>query len=201
MRSAIRDTLDELELQRLSESNGERGRARTMDERMLAVGPETGLFLNTLARATGAQAVLEVGGSFGYSTIWLAEAVEANGGRVISLENVPAKAERIRQRVTQAGLAGTVTIIEGDALEQLPLLQTPFDLVLIDAWKDDYPAYFDLVFPRLRLGGVIVADNVPYEGGGMPGIDAYVQKARSHPGAQSQPVPLGSGIEVTLRRA
>ena len=101
MRSAIRDTLDELEQQRLSESSGEHGRARPLDERMLAVGPETGLFLNTLARATGAQAVVEVGGSFGYSTIWLAEAVEANGGRLISLESVPAKAERIRQRVTQ----------------------------------------------------------------------------------------------------
>jgi hypothetical protein len=63
------------------------------------------------------------------------------------------------------------------------------------------PAYFDLVFPRLRPGGLIVADNVPYQGGGMPGIDAYVQKARSHLNAQSQPVPLGSGIEVTLRRA
>jgi len=58
MRSAIRDTLDELEQQRLSESSGEHGRARPLDERMLAVGPETGLFLNTLARATGAQAVV-----------------------------------------------------------------------------------------------------------------------------------------------
>jgi predicted O-methyltransferase YrrM len=73
--------------------------------------------------------------------------------------------------------------------------------VLIDAWKDDYPAYFELVFPRLRIGGLMVADNVPYRGAGAPGIDEYVQKARSHPNAQSQPVPLGSGIEVTLRRA
>ena len=201
MRSAIRDTLDELEQQRLTQSNGEHGPAQPLDERMLAVGPETGLFLNTLARATGAQAVVEVGGSFGYSTIWLAEAVEANGGLLTSLENVPAKAERIRQRIAQAGLERTVHVIQGDALEQLPRLQTPFDLVLIDAWKDDYPAYFDLVFPRLRPGGLIVADNVPYRGAGMPGIDAYVQKARSHPNAQSQPVPLGSGIEVTLRRA
>jgi predicted O-methyltransferase YrrM len=114
---------------------------------------------------------------------------------------VPAKAERVRQRIAQAGLEQTVQVIQGDALEHLPRLQTPFDLVLIDAWKDDYPAYFDLVFPRLRVGGLIVADNVPYDGPGQPGIAEYVQKARSHPGAQSQPVPLGSGIEVTLRRA
>jgi predicted O-methyltransferase YrrM len=200
MRPAIRATLDELEQQRLSESNRADGQARSLDERMLAVGPETGLFLNTLARATRAQTVVEVGGSFGYSTIWLAEAVEANDGRLISLESVPAKAERIRQRVAQAGLEKTVQVIQGDALEQLSGLPEPFDLVLIDAWKDDYPAYFELVFPKLRPGGLIVADNVPYQGGGMPGIDAYVARARSHPNAQSQPVPLGSGIEVTLRR-
>jgi predicted O-methyltransferase YrrM len=168
---------------------------------MLAVGPDTGQFLNTLARASGARTVVEVGGSFGYSTIWLAEGVEANGGLLTTLEFVPAKAERIRQRVAQAGLERTVQVIQGDAIEQLPLLQTPFDLVLIDAWKDDYPAYFDLVFPRLRVGGLIVADNVPPDGSGMPGIDAYVQRARSHPDAQSQQVPLGNGLEVTLRRA
>jgi predicted O-methyltransferase YrrM len=198
MRNAIRQTLDDLEQQRLNEPAGPH---RSLDERMLAVGPQTGLFLNTLARASGAQTVVEVGGSFGYSTIWLAEGVEANGGLLTSLEFVPAKAERIRQRVAQAGLERTVQVIQGDAIEQLPLLRTPFDLVLIDAWKDDYPAYFDLVFPRLRVGGVIVADNVPPGGGGMPGIDAYVQKARSRTDAQSQQVPLGSGIEVTLRRA
>jgi predicted O-methyltransferase YrrM len=71
----------------------------------------------------------------------------------------------MRSAIAQAGLARTVRVIEGNALEQLVHLQTPFDLVLIDAWKDDYPAYFDLVFSRLRVGGVTVANSVPAKAG------------------------------------
>lgn len=80
MRPEIQRTLDDLERQRQAEPRPEAG-GFNVDERMLAVGPETGTFLNTLIHATGAKRVIEVGGSFGYSTIWMGEAVEANRGQ------------------------------------------------------------------------------------------------------------------------
>jgi len=165
---------------------------------MLAVGPDTALFLNTLARARRARLAIEVGGSMGYSTIWLGEALKATGGRLVSLEIVPAKIEILRRRIKQAGLTATIEVKPGDALELLRGLRGPFDLVLIDAWKDDYPLYFDLVFPRLAVGGLIVADNITHPPPG-PEIDAYVEKARSHPNARSQLIPIGSGLELTVK--
>lgn len=196
MREDVRRTLDDLERQRQAEPEPS---GQDLDQRMLAVGPDSGQFLNTLIHASGAKRVIEVGGSMGYSTIWMAEAVEANGGLLTSLEVVPAKAEAIRRRAKQAGLERTVEVQEGDALQSLRELRAPFDLVLIDAWKDDYPAYFDLVFPKLRPGGLMLADNISRPEPVGAGILAYVGKARSQAGAQSQLVPIGSGLELTLK--
>lgn len=196
MRDAIRQTLDELEAQRQAETYGD----GPLDTKMLAVGPDSGQFLNTLIRSTGATRVLEIGGSMGYSTIWQGEAVQANGGRMTTLEVIPAKIETLHRRIAQAGLGDVVTVRAGDALQSLRELEGPWDFVLVDAWKDDYPAYFDLVFPRLLAGGLMVADNIirPEPG---EGILAYLEKCRTHPEAQSQVVPIGSGLELTLRRA
>ena len=147
MRKAIAHVLDELEAQRITQSAGPPG-TRDRDTLMLAVGPDTGRFLNTLIRATGARRVLEIGGSMGYSTIWQGEAVEANRGQLFTLERVPSKVETLRRRIAQAELDETVRIREGDALQILRDLEGPFDFVLVDAWKPDYPSYFDLFFPK-----------------------------------------------------
>ena len=202
MRESIARTLAELEDQRQAQGEGGPGAAggpRDRDKLMLAVGPDTGKLLNTLIQATSAKRVLEIGGSMGYSTIWQAEAVERNGGTLTTLEAVPSKVEILRRRVAQAGLEGTVTIVEGNALEVLPRLEGPFDLVLVDAWKADYPAYFELVFPKLAVGGLIVADNITRPAPPDAGITEYVEKARSHPQAQSQLLPIGSGLELTVK--
>jgi predicted O-methyltransferase YrrM len=194
VRPAIQRTLDDLERQRLDEPGG-----GNRDDRMFAVGPETAVLLNTLVHATGAANVLEIGGSFGYSTIWLAEAVEANHGQLTTLEYVPAKAAALRRRIAEAGVESTVTVQEGDAVSLLPRLAGPWDLVLVDAWKEDYPAYFDLVFPNLRVGGLLVADNITHPTPPGPGIEEYLQKARSRTDAQSQLIPLANGLELTIR--
>jgi predicted O-methyltransferase YrrM len=202
MREAIARTLAELEEQRQAQVESQprtAGGPRDRDQLMLAVGPDTGKLLNTLIQATSARRVLEIGGSMGYSTIWQAEAVERNGGTLTTLEAVRSKVEILRRRVAQAGLETTVEIIEGNALEVLPRLEGPLDFVLIDAWKADYPAYFDLVFPRLAAGGLIVADNITRPAPPEAGITAYLEKARSHPHAQSQLLPVGSGLELTIK--
>jgi predicted O-methyltransferase YrrM len=202
MREAIARTLAELEEQRQAQVESQSGAAggpRDRDKLMLAVGPDTGKLLNTLIQATSAKRVLEIGGSMGYSTVWQAEAVERNGGTLTTLEAVPSKAEILRRRIAQAGLEKTVRIIEGNALEVLPRLEGQLDFVLVDAWKADYPAYFDLVFPKLVVGGVIVADNITRPAPPDAGITAYLDKARSHPHAQSQLLPVGSGLELTIK--
>jgi predicted O-methyltransferase YrrM len=202
MRKEIAQTLSELEEQRQAQterrSNPEDG-PRDRDKLMLAVGPETGKLLNTLIQATSAKRVLEIGGSMGYSTIWQAEAVERNRGTLTTLEAVPDKVEILRRRVAQAGLETTVKIIAGNALEVLPRLEGPFDFVLIDAWKADYPAYFDLVFPKLVVGGLIVADNITRPAPPDGGITEYLNRARGNPEAQSQLLPIGSGLELTTK--
>jgi predicted O-methyltransferase YrrM len=199
MREAIETTLGELETQRRAQAEAPPGGVRDRDNLMLAVGPDTGRLLNTLLRATGAHRVLEIGGSMGYSTVWQGEAVEANGGRLVSLERVPSKVKILRQRIAQAGLGDTVEVLEGDAKEILAKLEGPFDFVLIDAWKADYPAYFEGVFPKLRLGGLLVADNILHPAPPDAGIEEYVRRARSHPEARSQLLPVGSGLELTVR--
>ncbi len=196
MRTAIRETLDELERQRESQTM-EPG--ADIDTKMLAVGPETAAFLNTLIRSTGARRVVEVGGSMGYSTIWQGEAVEANGGRLTSLEQVPSKIAALKGRIEQAGLGDTIEVMEGDALVSLASLDGPYDLVLIDAWKDDYPAYFDLIFPKMRLGGLMVADNMITPAPVGEGITAYAKIARNNPAARSQLVNVGNGLELTIK--
>lgn len=199
MRPEIKQTLDELERQRQAEPRGFLKGGPGVDERMLAVGPDAALFLNSLIHASGAKRVLEVGGSMGYSTIWLGEAAEANDGRVISLEALDHKVAAIRGRAEQAGLAGTIEVKQGDALEILRELDGPFDFVLIDAWKDDYPAYFDLIFPKLKAGGLILADNITFPNPPGAGIETYLEKARTNPAAQTQLIPLGNGLEMTLK--
>jgi predicted O-methyltransferase YrrM len=201
MKEAIERTLEELEAQRASQAGQTPGGPRDRDKLMLAVGPETGQLLNTLIRATGARRVLEVGGSMGYSTVWQGEAVQANGGRLTTLELVPSKVAILKQRVAQAGLGDTVEILEGDARQLIAGLAGPFDLVLIDAWKTDYPAYFDGIFPKLRVGGLIVADNILRPAPPDEGIQEYVRKARNHPQARSQLLEVGSGLELTVRLA
>ncbi|MGA3119932.1 MAG: O-methyltransferase [Polyangiaceae bacterium] len=203
MRKAIRQTLDELEQQRQAQVAAPRGPNghRDRDALMLAVGPESGQFLNTLLRASGARCALEIGGSMGYSTIWQAEAIEQNGGHLITIEQVPSKVDVLRRRIAQAEVDKTVQVLEGDARTLIGELDGPFDFVLVDAWKSDYPTYFDLVFPKLKIGGLIVADNISRPAPPDPAILEYVERARNHSQASSQLVPIGSGLELTVKIA
>jgi predicted O-methyltransferase YrrM len=133
----------------------------------IAVSPPQGKLLNLLARAIGARSVLEFGTLAGYSTIWLARALPADG-RLVTLEHDPRHAAVARANIARAGLAALVDLRVGPALEALPGLAAegagPFDLVFIDADKVNTPAYFEWALDRTRPGGLIVADNVVRDG-------------------------------------
>lgn len=166
---------------------------------MLDVGPDVGRLLNALVRIIGAKQVLEIGGSVGYSTIWLADAAAALGGHVISTETDPGKAEQLRNNVKAAGLADHVEVLQEDAATVIPRLSGEFDLVLIDHWKDLYIREFDAVWSRVRTGGVVVADNVLLPEATRPQMQAYQDHVRAAEAAYSFTLPLGAGVELTWR--
>ncbi len=122
-----------------------------------------GKLLHLLARATGARRILEVGTLGGYSTIWLARALPPDG-RLVTLEVDPRHAQVARSNLARAGLDGLVELVEGRALDTLPTLTGPFDLVFVDADKPSNPAYLEHALRLTRPGSMIVVDNVVREG-------------------------------------
>jgi predicted O-methyltransferase YrrM len=129
----------------------------------IAVSAPQGKFLRLLARIHGARSVLEIGTLGGYSTIWLAGALPADG-RLVSLEVSPEHAEVARKNIARAGFADRVEILVGPALDTLPTLTGPYDLVFIDADKRNNPGYVREAVRLTRPGGVIVVDNVIRDG-------------------------------------
>jgi predicted O-methyltransferase YrrM len=131
------------------------------------VSPNQGKFLHLLARIQGARSILEIGTLGGYSTIWLARALPADG-RLITLEADPEHARVARANIARAGLAGVVELRLGRALDTLPQLAAegcgPFDLIFIDADKPSNPDYFAWALRLSRCGSVIVIDNVVRDG-------------------------------------
>jgi len=138
------------------------------------VTPNQGKLLSLLARIRGARTILEIGTLGGYSTIWLARALPADG-RLITLEANPEYADVARTNITRAGVADRVDIRVGLALETLPQLErdglAPFDIIFIDADKVNTPGYFTWALALSRTGSVIVVDNVVREGAVIDAAD------------------------------
>jgi predicted O-methyltransferase YrrM len=129
----------------------------------IAVSSQQGKFLSLLAGAVGARRVLEIGTLGGFSTIWLARGVGPEG-HVTTLEYEPKHAEVAQTNLRRAGVGDRVEVLVGAALDTLPTLTGPFDLVFIDADKENYVAYLDWAVKLTHPGSVIVVDNVIREG-------------------------------------
>lgn len=177
------------------EDEAERERDLPVEERSLAVEPTTGRFLFALVAPQTACEVLELGGSRGYSTIWLGAGVRYLGGRVLSVEQDPAKAEAWRRNVADAGLADWCELVEADAFGVLGDLEDIFDVAFLDAWKGDYEALFALARRRLEPGGLIVADNVLSH---AEALGAYSEARQSDSTLASVTVPLDRGLELSV---
>ena len=143
------------------------------------VSPLQGMLLHVLARAVSAHSILEIGTLGGYSTIWLARAVAPNG-RVVTLEVDPDRAAIARENLRRAGLADTVEILVGRALDTLPRLAAgsaaPFDVVFIDADKPNTPQYVEWALRLSRPGTLILCDNV-VRGGAVADADSTDESA------------------------
>ncbi|HUE89840.1 MAG TPA: O-methyltransferase [Vicinamibacterales bacterium] len=171
---------------------------RVADTGQLAVSEEDGRFLRVLIASTGAERVLEIGAASGYSAIWMGLGVRQTGGHLTTLEYDPVRARQAAENIRRAGLQDVVTVIAGDAFKAIPALDGTFDLVFLDAWKPDYKKFFDLVFPRVRPGGLFLAHNVINKKHEMPD---FLQAIHSYPAAYTTTVSPGhEGISMTYKR-
>jgi len=188
---AVREVLARLE----REDAEERAQGLPSEQRSRAVAPTTGQFLFSLvAPQTGCE-VLELGGSRGYSSIWLGAGVRYLGGRVVSIERAPEAAERWRANVRDAGLEEWVELIEADALDVLQELEDIFDVVFIDAEKSQYEHYFAHARQLVEPGGLVVADNVLSH---QETLEPYSRARQSDPTLVSTTVPLDGGLELSV---
>ena len=162
---------------------------------LLAVGPDSGQLINILAKSLKAPHILELGTSFGYSGIWLAEAARAAGGRLTTVELEDYKSAYAREMSVKAGLASYVDFKVGDALKIIAELPFKLDFVLVDLWKDLYTPCLDAFYPKLKSGAILVADNMIFPGG--EDVLRYARAVRAKPKMTSILVPVGSGLEIS----
>jgi predicted O-methyltransferase YrrM len=167
---------------------------------LLPVGHAAGVLLNLLIQEGDARRILEVGSSYGYSTQWLAAGAREVNGKVTSLELQAPKVEYARARLARAALADYVEFRIADALDSLRALTGPFDFVLVDLWKDLYVPVFELLYPKLAPGAIIVADNMLQPESARPHANAYRERVRAASGMSSVLLSVGNGLEVSRYR-
>ncbi|MER9470873.1 class I SAM-dependent methyltransferase [Mesorhizobium sp. M0482] len=166
---------------------------------LLPVGPNAGQFLNSLLKGSKARSILELGTSYGYSTIYLAEAARANSGIVTSCDFDAEKQIFANDMLRRAGLADHVVFRSGDAIEIIEGLEGEIEFCLIDLWNSYYIPAFDALYPKLAPLGYVIADNItspdPVAGEG------YRQHIRLKKDIESILLPIGWGLELSQRRA
>jgi predicted O-methyltransferase YrrM len=171
---------------------------------------EVAKFLEITARAMKARRALEIGLAIGYSALHLAQAMSEDG-LVVTIEPNEEMIQRTNDYLTRAGLSERVRVERGRALEVMPRLTETFDLVYLDAVKEEYSAYLDLALPRLRVGGVVIADNVLW-GGQVAGeirspdqqasteaLREFNQRFVTHPDLNAEILSVGDGLAYGVK--
>lgn len=192
MDQAILDVMAEIEMR------NEREKMRGVSEGIDALDPEAAKLLYIMALGGKARSIIEVGTGVGYSTLWLGAAAKTLGGKVITCEIDPAKAEEARANLEKAGLSGIVEILSGDGRETLRDREEPVDLLFVDATFGHYETFFDVVYKQLAVGSMVIADNVVED---AFDLDDYITYVQNHPNLDSQTVRIGDGLEVSVRIA
>jgi predicted O-methyltransferase YrrM len=182
-------------------------------ERLPLIDAEVGALLRVLATAVGARRILEVGTAIGYSGIWLAGALPPDG-MLLTMELNEDRARVARENFVRAGLADRVSIIVGDAQRKLAKIAGPLDLVFQDGDKLLYGPMLDPLVRLLRPGGLLVTDNVLWDGEVVPGfvttasrnpeetraIADYNERLNNHPDLMTATVPIRDGLAIAVKR-
>jgi len=176
------------------------------------VYPDTGALLHTLARASGARRILEIGTAIGYSTLWMATALPADGA-LITMEYDAGRAGRARDHFAAAGYADRISVIVGDATRFLHKVGGPFDLIFQDSDKKLYEPMLDRLIELVRPGGLLIADNILWNGEVIPGyvankkyseedtaaIVSFSQRLSGDPRLYTSFLQVGDGVSVSVR--
>jgi predicted O-methyltransferase YrrM len=188
--------------------------ARTGEaEQLPLVDAEVGALLRVLTTAIGARRILEIGTAIGYSGIWLAGALPPDG-MLITIEKDPARAKAARANFERAGVADRVSVMMGDAAVVIAKVAGPFDVIFQDGAKPLYPVLLDRLVDRLRPGGLLISDNVLWDGEVVPGfrdrpqrdagdtraIAEYNERLNHHPQLMTATVPLRDGVAISVKR-
>ncbi len=203
MTRSIFRILEELDIQ----SNLEKTRKvkTAPEDRMLAITRDTGKLLNVILHMKNAKNMLEIGTSTGYSTIWCAEAISKQSGMIITIEQNPNKIKRAKENFQKAGVSDTITVREGQAAGILAELNSGlgyrefFDLVLIDADKENVIRYFDLVLPMVKTRGIIVTDNMLYPEKYREHMKKFSNHLKKNPNLRTETLEIGNGEEITIK--
>jgi predicted O-methyltransferase YrrM len=171
---------------------------RKMDRDLLSVSEEDGRFLRVMATTNGTQRAIEIGGAYGYSAIWIAMGLQQTGGHLTSFEADAARAQAAADNIRRAGLADFVTVVAGDAFQQIPKNSaTGVDFVFLDAWKRDYKRFLDLMLPRMGPRALFLAHNVVNKRAEMGDfLDAIEHDPNLFTAVVS---PAAEGISVTVK--
>jgi predicted O-methyltransferase YrrM len=182
------------------------------EHRVPIADPEVARFLEITARAIKAKVALECGMAIGYSVIQLLRGM-GDDGRVITIDPSDEMISRASDYLTRAGLRGRTQIEKGYALEVIPRLNETFDLLFIDAVKEEYRGYLDLALPKLRIGAVVICDNLLWGGQVAGEIRSDDQKASTealrefnkyfvnHPQLRAEVLPVGDGLGYGVKVA
>jgi predicted O-methyltransferase YrrM len=184
------------------------------EHKLPLIDAEVGSLLRVLAIAIGAVRILEIGTAIGYSGIWLAGALPSHG-MLLTLEVDGERARTARENFARSGLAGRASVIVGDAERMLAKVSGPFDLIFQDGDKQQYTSLLDRLVDRLRPGGLLITDNVLWNGDVVPGfappaarnradteaISKYNERINSHPQLMTVIVPLRDGVAISVKKS
>jgi predicted O-methyltransferase YrrM len=188
--------------------------ARVGDEQDLPlIDAEVGALLRVLATAIGARHILEIGTAVGYSGIWLARALPADG-QLLTMEMDEDRIRRARENFARAGLSDRVSVMAGDAQRMIAKVSGPFDFIFQDGDKKLYTPLLDPLVERLRPGGLLVTDNVLWDGEVVPGfinppkrnaedtraIAEYNNRLNAHPSLVVSTIPLRDGVAIAVKK-
>jgi caffeoyl-CoA O-methyltransferase len=170
------------------------------------IGPLVGRLLCQLAQLTQARRIFELGSGYGYSAVWFSKGMVADG-KIISTDGSAANARAARQFFERAGIGSRVDFRVGDALTLLDQESGPFDIILNDIDKHEYPQAFEKAIPRLRKGGLLITDNVLWHGRvatgdqqpSTLGVLKFNQLAYGSPDVLTTIIPLRDGVAVSLK--
>jgi predicted O-methyltransferase YrrM len=169
-----------------------------------SIGMEVGKLLGILIRQMRAQRVLEMGTCLGYSTIWLAQALQATGGKLVSVEYDDNHFQETGRNIALAGLTDVVQLIQGDAQAVIEQLQGPFDMILQDSDKSLYPQLLERSIALTRQFGVLVADDMLFKPMGVPAflsepVHEYNQRVFADKRLYSTILPIGDGVTISVK--